>query len=177
MISQFLRRIETWLEEGACDQRDLDAVHHIIKYVAKHCPAMLESHTLDLSKSLTEKNAQKKKASPLVTQSTEIYLTALAGIAKGSIQGVEGCSTYLLLSVILLIWRRGRTNRKLNPIEPDVLRAVKPYVTESNPRHAKFATRILAYSSQKKETCGALVKVRFRGFSLLRTVGVMPKIS
>ena len=42
--------------------------------------------------------------------------------------------------------------------EANVLRLAKTLVKESNPRHAKFAARVLAYSIQKTEDCASLVK-------------------
>jgi sister-chromatid-cohesion protein PDS5 len=167
MIGYFLQQVQEYLDEGVSDQRDLDAILHIVKYVAKHCPKMLEGHAQDLSEAVAKMSSQEKKLGPLMTQESEIYLITLAGIAKGSKKGSPRYFTDFRVPATMLIQcASDRTHTPLNANDPNALRAANHFIKKSSARHAKFAARILAYSDESRDTCATIAHVRFPTLSL-----------
>lgn len=120
----------------------------ILAYISKYCPALYKPHVGELVKAIAD-----EKNDMLV----EVCLQALAAVAKWDDKLVpndkSASQSYNMTPLLLLICS--------NLICRRTTERVMRYVSEANPRHAKYAARLLAFSKKREELCTTVVEVDF----------------
>jgi sister-chromatid-cohesion protein PDS5 len=130
---------------SATSQTQLTANHAqiLLKFVSKHSPAIYKPHVGELAKAIAdEKN----------TRLVEVCLQALAAVVRWDDKLAPSDKSVKRFSRPILFLMLPRDDRRTTE-------RVMHYVLDSNPRHGKFAARLLAFCKNREETCAQVVEV------------------